>query len=104
MMRLALLVALALAAWLLWPLVARAHGDHAWVPRRCCGPGDCFPVEIVPERRGDTFGYRLPDGDWVPHTATQPSLDPLGRHWRCYSLFPVKLPRPGCVFVAPGGS
>ena len=85
--------------------LVNAHGEYAWIEKEfaeCCTKRDCFPIKVTPETQGAIFGYRTEDGDFVPHSETKPSRDPEGRHWRCYSLFPVKTPRKGCLFINPG--
>ena len=84
-----LLPALAHDSWISRAGLRNAAGE--W----CCGEGDCFVVSGVTET---TAGYRLPDGEIVPFSETQPSPD--GAFWRC------KRPDGSrrCFFAPPPGS
>lgn len=95
-----------LIAWLLKPLVARAHEPYGWIAKHygvaaqagdkwkdgdfggCCGKQDCFPVPATLMERGGVLGWRIEDmfGGFVPDKEAQPSHDPQGRHWRCYNM------------------
>ena len=69
---------------------ALAHGPADWIMQGhfrnaagewCCGEADCFVVTAVATVTLPAPGYRLPDGEFVPQSETQPSPD--GQFWRC---------------------
>jgi len=79
-----------LAALLLCILILPATAHDSWISQQgirnsagewCCGEHDCFIVENVQHVSHPSPGYRLPWGEFVAESETQPSPD--GAYWRC---------------------
>lgn len=95
---------LAFATVVLSSLPGFAH--DFWISRQglrnaagewCCGAGDCFAV-APKDIQASPAGYKLINGEIVPYTEAQPSMD--GQYWRC--VRPDGSRR--CFFAPPNGS
>lgn len=80
-----------------------AHGDADWINQGgyrnsvgqfCCGEKDCH-VTTAQSVSLPAYGYRLPDGLFIPLSQTLPSPD--GQYWICAWGGQWK-----CFFAPPG--
>lgn len=102
-MKMLMVLAAAAAFLMLGNGPASAHGDAQWimddpVTYRCCGPRDCFIMEMQEvEHRSDGWyvrGMKVPDNSVYPVQAPDPHG--ASHYWACFYTVTGK---PRCLFV-----